>query len=446
MSANTPAPSSKASLGAIFLTVFLDLVGFSIIFPLFPSMLGHYLPLEGPGSLLGNVVSGLQNLCPSGASETEKQFLTQTLFGGLLGSLYAFMQFFFAPLWGRLSDRVGRRPVLLGTICGTALSYLLWIFSGSFLVLILARLMGGAMAGNLGVATAAIADVTTRENRSKGMALIGVAFGLGFLIGPAIGGALSHWHLAETFATDSVFAINPFSGPALVAFGLSLLNIGWAYFGLRETLTDANRAQAATAVRPGVFSGLSAIPEAVTRRTILLNLIYTIAFAGMEFTLVFLATERLGYTSRQLVWIFVFIAVVLILVQGGVVRRLGPKIGENKLALVGLFSVGVSFVMLALSPVGSPAAFYAGLFFMAAGGACAMPSLSSLVSLYTPEHSQGLALGVFRSAGSLGRALGPLLAAVLFYAAGSRLAYLAGGLLMLVPLALGWKLPRPKRD
>ncbi len=446
---SSPSPATKSNrgaLGAIFLTVFLDLVGFSIIFPLFPGILEHYWTLEGADSLIGQLISGLQHLCPAGASDEERTFLTQTLFGGILGSLYSLLQFVFAPVWGRLSDRVGRRPVLLGTICGTALSYLLWVFSGSFLVLIGARLLGGAMAGNLGVATAAIADCTTRENRSKGMALIGVAFGLGFLVGPAIGGVLAHWQLTETASTGSAFALNPFSGPALLALGLSIINIVWASFGLRETLTDANRAQAQSAERPAFFSGLRGIPEAITRRTILINLFYTLAFAGMEFTLVFLATERLAYHDpRQMVPIFVFIGFVLILVQGGVVRRLGPKIGENKLALVGMFSVMASFSILAFAPAGSTFAFYFGLFFMAAGGACAMPSLSALVSLYTPEHVQGRALGVFRGAGALGRAFGPIIAAVLFYAVGSRLAYLIGGLVILLPIALGWKLPRPQR-
>ena len=145
MDTNSQAADSgkRSILGLVFLTVFLDIVGFSIIFPLFPDLLDHYLALSGEGSFLANLVAKLEEI--SGGEKTA----VVTLFGGLLGSVYGLLQFLFATVWGGLSDRIGRRPTLLVTLVGTALSYVLWIFAGSFAVLIAARVLGGIMAGNI---------------------------------------------------------------------------------------------------------------------------------------------------------------------------------------------------------------------------------------------------------------------------------------------------------
>ncbi len=150
------------SLGVIFLTIFLDLVGFSIIFPLFPSILEYY----GQSGLLNSLTLSLDEF--SAATGAGDRF-TPVLFGGILGSLYAFLHFFFAPIWGSLSDKKGRRAILLITTLGVFASYILWGFAGSFLTLVIARFVGGCMSGNISVATAAVADITTKENRSKGM-------------------------------------------------------------------------------------------------------------------------------------------------------------------------------------------------------------------------------------------------------------------------------------
>ena len=175
MDTNSQAADSgkRSILGLVFLTVFLDIVGFSIIFPLFPDLLDHYLALSGEGSFLANLVAKLEEI--SGGEKTA----VVTLFGGLLGSVYGLLQFLFATVWGGLSDRIGRRPTLLVTLVGTALSYVLWIFAGSFAVLIAARVLGGIMAGNISTASAAVADTTTAADRAKGMGIVGMAIGLG---------------------------------------------------------------------------------------------------------------------------------------------------------------------------------------------------------------------------------------------------------------------------
>lgn len=447
MSDTTNSPTttkSRSSLGVIFLTLFLDLVGFSIIFPLFPAMLEYYLPSgDGSQSLLGQLIAPLTNLAESsGAADPE--FMTAVLFGGILGSLYSILQFICAPLWGAYSDRVGRRKVLLITISGLALSYVAWFFAASFWVLVLARVLGGAMGGNLSVATAAVADSTTREKRSSGLAIIGIAFGLGFIVGPAMGGLLSKIDLSALLPGLQRFGVNPFSMPALVSLILSGINLIWVYRRFEETLPESKRgvAKSEGPKRRGlpVFR-LFQCAEPATRRTNLVYLFYMLAFSGMEFTLTFLAVERFKFSPMQNGGMFVFIGFILVLVQGGIVRRLASPVGEKRLALAGLVCGVAAFLVIALSE--GLGLFFGGLALMAFSIGLASPTLSAMVSLYSNESDQGANLGVFRSAGSLARAIGPLLAAFVYFAYGSQSAYLFGAVVVVIPLVMALKLPKP---
>ncbi|NBB79999.1 MAG: MFS transporter, partial [Verrucomicrobia bacterium] len=331
---NNQAPASR--LPVIFLTLFLDLVGFSIIFPLFPAMLDYYLPDGGGGeSLLGLLVAPLASWAEQSGA-TDPRFMTAVLFGGILGSLYSILQFVCAPLWGAYSDRVGRRRVLLITIVGMALSYVAWFFAASFWILILARVVGGVMGGNLSVATAAVADITTREKRSGGLAIVGIAFGLGFIVGPAIGGLSAMVDLTTLIPSLQAWGVNPFSAPALVSLTLTLINLIWVYRRFGETLPEEKRGEPATERKGLAIFRIFQCPEPATRRTNLVYLIYMLAFSGMEFTLTFLAVERFGFSPAQNGGMFVFIGLVLVLVQGGIVRRLATPVGEKRLALAGL--------------------------------------------------------------------------------------------------------------
>ena len=274
----------RSTFGVVFLIIFLDMVGFSVIFPLFPDMLNHYLELEEEiekgGGFLKDFVSLINGM--GFDQEGGNNFLRfeTVVFGGVLGSLYAILQFFFAPVWGRLSDKFGRRPILLLTVGGTCLGYLLWVFAGSFWVLVLSRVVGGVASGNLSVATASIADVTSRESRSKGMAFVGVAFGLGFILGPALGGWAS---TMDPLGSDArgVFVLNEFSLAAVISLALGVLNWVWLASCFKETLPPEKRATV-NAPKPAIFQ-IGKVSNPAVRKTCLSYLFYMISFSGMEF-------------------------------------------------------------------------------------------------------------------------------------------------------------------
>ncbi|MFZ9887799.1 MAG: MFS transporter, partial [Myxococcota bacterium] len=362
------------------------------------------------------------------------EYYTVVLFGGVLGSVYSLLQFVAAPLWGALSDRIGRRPVLLVTVAGVTFSYVLWFFAGSFSLLVAARVLGGFMAGNLSVATAAVADVTDAQNRSKGMGLLGAAFGVGFLVGPSLGGGLSLLRLDELL--PSLPGINPFSGAALVACGLSAINLLRVALRFHETRRGDGPKQARS-VNPLRLFRPTGVPG--VSLTNVVYFLYTTAFAGMEFTLTFLARDRFGYSSLKNALMFVYVGFLVALVQGGVVRRLTPRYGEKRVTLAGIVLIGPGLVSIGAAT--TEVLLYGGLLLLAVGSALATPTLTALASLYAPEHRQGELLGVFRSLGSLARAIAPLLAASLYWRFGSALPYYFGALMLVVPLALATRLP-----
>jgi MFS family permease len=435
--ANALPASRPLSLGVIFLTLYIDLIGFSISFPLIPRMLTYYLDHDGRAGLLGWLLRHVEGLAPPSGQDP---LFVAALLGGVLSAAYSLLQFLFAPIWGARSDRIGRRPVLLLTVAGTSFSYLLWAFSGSFWLFIVARLVGGAMSGNLSVATAAVADVTSRENRAKGMGLIGVAFGLGFITGPAIGGIIG---AVEPSARWAPYGINPFSAVAFVALAFSLLNLAWIGLRFRETLPAGHRSDPEIERTVHPWRALFAIHDAAIRRANLVYFMVALVFSGYEITISFLATERLHYNEHQMTYIFVFAGVLAILTQGVLVRRLVPRFGEKLGALGGVTLIAAGFGLVAIARTTLPV--YLGLALVSIGSGFSNVSFSSLISLYSRADEQGKVLGVFRSLGSLARALGPLVAGVIFWWYGSLFTYILCAALLLVPVVAGLGLPQPEK-
>ena len=434
-------------LGLIFLTVFMDIVGFSIIIPLFPHLLDHYIRTEGAaGTLIGSLNSAAEWM------GGDTVFKKTVLFGGLLSTLYSLLQFVFSPIWGALSDRLGRRRILTITLAGNALSYLLWIFAAQFWVVVVTRLVSGMMAGNIAVASAAAADITDEKERVKGMAVVGIAIGLGFVFGPVIGGLASSVQFAHGTAVGS-FGLNPFSVPAAIAASLALLNFLLVVKFFPETLAPERRASA-DAKRPSVFD-LATVRSSAVRRTSFANLVYQVAFTGMENTIVFLTLALFAYSPRDNAWLFLFNGACMIFAQG-LARQLVKRLGQRKVVILGMLIAAVAFVCVALIPTPTPAtpspawsegAFYLGLGLISFATGLILPSVSALVSLYSDASEQGRNLGILRSAGSLARVIGPVTAALLYFHFGSHFwVYLGGAVLMLPAIWIVRGLPDPSSE
>jgi MFS family permease len=274
------------------------------------------------------------------------------------------------------------------------------------------------------------------------MALVGIAFGLGFTMGPAIGGLLAGWNLLDYFPGAERFGINPFSVPAGVAFLLTAVNFAGVVFFLEETLPQERRASSGFA-RRNPLQIFFVRQEKPVRRTNGIYFLYILAFSGMEFTLTFLAALRFEFGPRDIGFMFVHIGLMLILTQGILVRKGAPLVGEKNLTLAGLSLLAVSMFVLAAAP--TVGMLYAGLTLMAVGAGLTNPCLTALVSLYVGGDRQGETLGIFRSFGSLARAIGPLLASLVFWQYGSSVAYAIGGAVLIAPFLLCLLLPRPSR-
>ena len=454
MEINKTSSAKKKGLGIVFLTIFIDLVGFSIIFPLFPEMLDFYLAQEAsretPG-ILAQIIEKIPDRTEHGLD------LRTVLFGGFLGSLYSLLQFIFSPIWGSLSDKYGRKSILKKTVLATAIGYFIWIFAGNLWLLFLSRIIAGIASGNLAVATAAVADITSRENRSKGMALVGIAFGLGFIIGPAIGG------LSAVISKDwQGYGLNPFSFPAMISCGLALLNLWQIHTRFTETLPSFNKGDdkdskevASSRSRYPIFNLLTIKDPAILQLCIL-HLVFFITFSGMEFTLTFLAKERLSFGSEQNGLMFIVIGVTMILVQGFIVRRFSKSVGEKNLVIVGIVSAILAFWLLSHAPTTEIERFWSsaffrseflvGLLFMSCAIGLFNPCITTLVSLYAPCEHQGRDLGLLRSAGAMARVLGPILASMLYFFYSSGSAYKLGALILLIPLIMATLLKSPPKE
>ena len=441
------APAQRRTLGLIFLTVFMDIVGFSIIIPLFPHLLTHYIESEGSvGTLIGSLKSAAEWM------GGDTVFKKTVLFGGLLSTLYSLLQFVFSPIWGALSDRLGRRRILIITLAGNALSYFLWIFAAQFWVVVVTRLVSGMMAGNVAVASAAAADITDEKERTKGMAVVGIAIGMGFVFGPVIGGLASSVQFAHGPVLGS-FGLNPFSVPATIAASMALLNFLLAAKFFPETLAPERRA-ASDAKRPSIFD-LATVRSSSVRRTSFANLVYQVAFTGMENTIVFLTFALFVYSPRDNAWLFLFNGACMIFAQG-LARQLVKRLGQRKVIMLGMLIASVAFVCVALiptpapgtpSPAWSETTFYLGLGLISFATGLILPSVSALVSLYSDASEQGRNLGILRSAGSLARVIGPVTAALLYFHFGSHFwVYIGGALLMLPAIWVVRGLPDPESE
>ncbi|MCG5052359.1 MAG: MFS transporter [Myxococcales bacterium] len=328
----------------------------------------------------------------------------------LLGSAYSVMQFVFIPFWGRLSDRIGRRPVLLWSIAANIVGMSLLGFANSLALLFVARVFSGIATANIAVAQAYIADITTPETRARGMGMIGMAFGLGFILGPPLGGVLGH---VQVFGREGPLA-------AFVAAGASLVNLVLAYRRLPESLVvsaqGASEGVPATIRRRFVPLDVEALKQVTAvpgvGLAVVLMFSVTFWFSGMEMTYRLFTEDIFGFGVAGTGALFGFVGVVAAVVQGGLIGRLTKRFGEVRLLGRGVSLLALGFAGLALSawPSGTVAlALLIGASgVLAAGNGLCMPSLSSYTSRKAGPRIQGMTLGVMQSLSALARALGPL--------------------------------------
>lgn len=434
-------PKRRLSLGVIFLTLYIDLIGFSIIFPLVPDILAHYLAEEGTGGLVGGMLGVTEAVAAAFGKDSN---FAAVLLGGFLSSLYALLSFIFAPFWGATSDRIGRRGVLSLTVAGTAFSYLLWVVSGSFWLFIAARLLGGVFGGNISVATAAVADVTTREERAKAMGLVGAAFGLGLVTGPGIGAIAAQFNLLDINPDWAAWGIHPFSVPALIALVMSIINWVWIRARFNETLADENRSDGKERLRlRNPLKAASEITQPAIKVTNFVGFCFALAFCAMEFSLTFFGQDRFGFTAKENGMMLAFLGVCSIITQGFIVRRLLKTKPEIKVLSMGLIAATAGFVLVGTA-VNVPM-LYVGLAVLALGAGLVNPATSGLISLYAGENEQGRVLGIFRSLGSLARAVTPVLAGVVFWMMGGPTVFAAAAALSLGCWWVARRLPSPEK-
>jgi MFS family permease len=409
-------------------------------------LIDYYLRIDGHAGVLGWFLGQTQSLAHLLGREDA---YTPVLFGGIISSFFSILQFIFAPYWGSISDRRGRRGVLMMTISGTALGYLIWIFSGSFWLFLLSRIVSGAFSGNLSVATAAVADVTTREERSRAMGIVGAAFGLGLVTGPAIGGITARYSLLTDHPTLEQFGLNPFSVPAIISFAMCVVNLLWVSRRFKETLSPGHSEVRDARLR-NPLKAILGLHNAEIRRTNLVAFVYSLAFVAMESCLTFLAAKRFGYTATQNTKLLVFLGICSIVTQGYIVRKLLKHTSEIRVLTSGLGFSSAGLICLGLAI--APWMLYVGLALLAVGAGLVNPSTTGLISLYSTPSEQGRVLGIFRSLGSLARAITPIIAGAIFWSTTSgeqhsQLAgasvFIVGAALSIAALALSTTLPKP---
>lgn len=378
-------------IAILFLTIFIDLLGFGIVIPILPN-LAKSLALDASLSMEPDVAVGL------------------------VAAVFSAIQFLFAPLFGALSDRVGRRPVILGSIIVNALGYAIFGLAGNFFILLLSRVISGFGSANISAAQAYIADISDAKDRAKKMGIIGAAFGLGFVFGPPIGGWL--YELGDLtyvgFFAASLCSIN---------FLLAL-----------KMLPESNTNRGGVKRKPkDTFKGMAkAWRIEIIGELLLINFIYISAFSMMQINASILWKEHYSLTPAEIGNIFGIIGVFSAIVQGGLIGVFQKKFGLNKMLLWGCPIAGLG---LTLIPMPSMEWFYPvqilAILLLALSNGLLMPSINSLVSLHSPSNAQGSMLGILQSMGSLARAIGPVISGFL-YAQYYRLPYFAGGFLMLI--------------
>jgi MFS family permease len=362
---------------------------------------------------------------------------------GLLFASYSLMQFIFMPFWGRLSDRVGRRPILLISLAASAIGYLIWGFSNTLVMLFVARLVAGAGNANIAVAQAYVSDVTTPENRAKGMGAIGAAFGLGFVLGPALGGLFLSGGMIDiarslipTLTSNNALAGLQLVG--LIAAALSLIDLIFAFFLLPEPQKRSHAGAERFDLSPNFL--MDTLTNQSLKNSMAIFFISTFAFANMETTLVLLTKDQFGFSPTQNSMLFLYVGILIVLVQGGLIHRLAKKYGEKILIEVGTVLIGLGLILTPLTH--SLPVLYVALALLAFGSGINTPANQSMLSKLAPQERIGGVMGIGQSLATLGRIVGPVVGGVSYQYCGVATPYIIGAVAMVVAFLFSLQLPK----
>lgn len=404
---------TRSTSALIFTIVFLDLLGIGIIAPLSPYLVGRF-----------------------DTSGTAVALLTLS---------YSAAQFLATPVLGVLSDRVGRRRVLLCSILGSSAGYVLFAMAGSLHVLFIARIIDGFTGGNIATAQAAIADVTEPKNRAKAYGMIGAAFGLGFLLGPAFSAVISHGAGLIVGPDRAAASHITMLAPIWAAAALSFITACLVYFLLPETLPAELRRR--TPIGPRDLNPFAALARAwmVPGAAVVLAAIFAMGFAHAELRTSFgvFLRDEFSYNETKAAWIFAFMGLVAIIVQGGLVRKIAPWLGDRKTALVGLPIGAVGYALIPLAP--QAAWVYPAIALCGLGMGLAGPPLAGILSRTAPLESRGEVMGASQSMQSLGLVLGPIAAGVMYDHGGKGWPFWTGALCVLVAMVIVMKIRDGRR-
>lgn len=374
----------KSALSLIFLTVFIDLLGFGILIPILPTFAKIELSVD----------------------ETAI---------GVVVAVYSFVQFLFNPILGKLSDKYGRKPIIVISLFINAIGYVLFAFTTSFIILLVARIVAGIGGSSISVAQAYIADVTTKENRAKGMGVIGAAFGLGFVFGPLMGGFLSSYGYMVTGFASAAFSV--------LAFIVTIALLPESNVN-RKALAETKRKLIDVDGLKNVF----AKPERAM--LIFLFFVLTFSFANIYGTFALLGLQVYGFSDMQNGFMFGIIGLTSAIVQGGLIGRISKVVSKKNILKFGSFFI---MAALALIPYGDT---FLGLaiicIFLSIGTGIFQPTVLSLISEVTPEDEQGVTLGVNQSVSAMARVLGPLWGGFAFEFLGYPFPFLTGAAFTLI--------------
>ncbi|VDM52248.1 unnamed protein product [Angiostrongylus costaricensis] len=416
-------------------TLIIDMLAFTCILPLFPSILNFYARSGSRDYLYDLFISFLKSF-QSAIGVPHNERYNNVFFGGLLGSMFSALQFLSSPGLGALSDIYGRRTMLLLSCTGTLISYIIWLKAETFSIFFISRIIGGFSKSNVNVATAIVSDVFKPEDNPKGMALIGISYSIGFLVGPMFGA-----YFSTVAPKDALYTT-----PAIFSIVLTVIHFFLVAFLLPETLEYVEEVSEYYSFRKTMnlfrFSVIDAPEEKKRqmRRIGVIFFIYLFLYAGLEFTLPFLTHLRFNFDNMQQGKIYLFTGLLMLPIQGYVVRKT-PMNRQKHVAEIGVMCIVPAFLVIAFAT--NKFTLYLGLFLYAIASATVVSCLTSLISAVHSCPDKGALAGVFRSIGALARALGPIIASTVFWLTGPTCCYATGAALLLIPLILLTRLENP---